>query len=158
MTTKSISDNTLFYVNIILFSFFSLALAVPFWQSSFFENVTKGKVIYILLGISYLIVFIALPLWSLSKIQTRIEICDGRISLVDWFGLRRRTYHLPSKCSLTIKQESISGSLRHFPLPAKYYNFRTLYFKSLEHKLIKIQSRYYKNFNDLLLAIKKECK
>jgi hypothetical protein len=157
METKSISDTTLFFWNLALFGLLAFTFSFPFWQTNYFDKVTNGSTKHILLGLGYMTIFVALPLWALSWTLTQFVVTHGQIKVIDWFGVRQKTYTLPTRQDLTIKRETAPYSFRYFPIDSKYNEFRTLYLTTLEGRKLRIQSRYYKNFDDLNVAIRKAC-
>ena len=101
--------------------------------------------------------FVALPLWALSWTLVKFVVKNGQVKVIDWFGIRRKNYTLPARQDLTIKQETAPYRFRHFPIDSKYNEFRTLSLTTQEGRKLRIQSRYYKNFDDLNVAIRKAC-
>jgi len=158
MDTKSISDTTLFFWNVVLFGLLAFAFSIPFMKTNYFDKVSTGSTKYILLGLGYLIVFVVLPLWILSWTLTKFVVTNGQLKVIDWFGIRCKKYTLPSRHDLIIKRDTAPYSFRYFPFDSKYNEFRTLHINSLEGRKLRIQSRYYKNFDDLNVAIRKACR
>ena len=157
METKSSADKTLFFWNLFFFGLIALTFSIPFYKTNYFDKVNEGSTKHILLGIGYLAVFVFLPLWALSWSLTKFVVTEGEIKVIDWFGLRNKSYSLPNRQSLKIKKEITPYRFRHFSLNSKYNEFRTLYLTTNEGRKLRIQSRYYKNFEDLNIAIRKAC-
>src|SRR5579875_1845499 len=132
MQTKSKTDYTLFFCNLFLFGLLALTFSIPFWKTDFFQKVSSGSTKYVLLGLSYIVVFIVLPIFALSWATTTYFIERGQITVVDWFGLRNRTFSLPNSNGLTLKRETAPYRFRFFPLGSKYNEFKTLYIDTLE--------------------------
>ncbi|ANE52056.1 hypothetical protein SY85_17705 [Flavisolibacter tropicus] len=133
----------------------SIDLFYSFWKTTFFEKVSNGSTKHILLGLGYMLVFIVLPLFALSWSVMTFLIERGQITVVDWFGLRRRTFSLPNSSGLTVKRETTPYRFRFFPIDSRYNEFKTLYIKTLEGKRLRIQSRYIKNFGQINIAVRK---
>ena len=157
METKSTTDTTLFYWNLFLFAILAFTFSVPFWKTNFFDKVAIGSTKHVLLGLGYLTIFVALPLWALSWTLTKFVVTQGQIKVIDWFGLRQKSFTLPARQSLTIKNEKAPYRFRYFPVDSTYNEFRTLYLTTAEGHKLRIQSRYYKNFDELNVAIRKAC-
>jgi hypothetical protein len=157
MEIKSISDTTLFFWNLVLFGLLAFTFSIPFWQVNYFNKVINGSTKHIFFGLVYLTVFILLPLWALSWTVTQFVVTQGKIKVIDWFGARQNTYSLPLRKDLKVKRETAPYRFRYFPIDSKYNEFRTLYLTTLEGRKLRIQSRYYKNFDNLNVAIRKAC-
>ena len=155
MQTKSKTDYTLFFCNLFLFGLLAVTFSIPFWKTNFFEKVSNGSTKHILLGLGYILMFIALPLFALSWSLMTFHMERGQITVTDWFGLRHRTFSLPGGSGLTVKRETAPYRFRFFPIASKYNEFKTLYITTLEGKRFRIQSRYVKNFGQLNIAVRK---
>jgi hypothetical protein len=155
METLSKTDYTLFFCNVLLFGLLAVTFSVPFWKTDYFENAAAGSAKHILIGLGYLVVFIVLPLYALSWSITTFQVENGRITVVDWFGLRHRTFTLPARSSLKTKSETAPYRFRFFPIDSKYSEFKTLYIETTEGKRLRIQSRYITNFEQINIAIRK---
>ena len=155
MQTKSKTDYTLFFCNLFRFGLLALTFSIPFWKTSYFEKVSAGSTKHILLGLGYILVFVFLPLFVLSWSITTFVVERAQITVVDWFGLRSRTFSLPHSSGLTVKRETAPYQFRFFPLNSKYNEFKTLYIETLEGKKLRIQSRYIKNFGQFNIAVRK---
>ena len=86
----------------------------------------------------------------------RFIINDGKIAVIDWFGVRKRKYTLDPKQKLSISNEDPQYKFRFLRSDSKYNKIKVLRFQTEEGKKIKIQTRHYKNFEDMVLAINKE--
>lgn len=157
METKSISDTTLFFWNLGLFGLLAIIFSVPFWQTDYFDKVANGSTKHILLGVGYITVFVVLPLYALPRTLMQFVVKQGQIEVIDWFGARKKTYSLPTRKDLTIKREIAPYRFRYFPIGSGYNEFITLYLTTQEGRKLNIQSRYYKNFQDLNIAIRRAC-
>jgi hypothetical protein len=157
MELKSASDTSLFLWNLVLFGLLAFTFSVPFWRTNYFVNVLSGSTKHIIWGLGYLTMFIILPLWALSWTLTKFVVKQGQIIVIDWFGIRKNTYNLPERKSLKIRNESTPYRFRHFPINSKYNEFQTIYITTQEGKKLRIQSRYYKNFDKLNAAIRRAC-
>jgi hypothetical protein len=155
MQTKSKTDYTLFYCNLFLFGVLALTFAVPFSRTNFFEKVWNGSAKHLLLGLGYILLFIVLPCFALSWSTMTFLLERARITVNDWFGLRRRTFILPNKSGLSVKRGVTPFSLRFFPVNSRYNEFKTLHIETLEGKRLRIQSRYIRNFEQLSIALQK---
>ncbi len=151
---KSKADRTLFYCNLFLFLFIALGFSVVFWNVDYLQEVKKGNLNFILRGLLYLSFCIILPLFVLSWSSTKLIITDEKIKVIDWFGLRRKTYTLPPVKEIPLKRETAFYRFQHHDIFGKYNEYFTLYIQTKEGRKLKIKSRYYKNFHDLHNAIK----
>jgi hypothetical protein len=157
METRSVTDFTLFFWSLSLFILLAFTFSIPFWDENYFEKVSSASIKHILIAIGYVTVFIFFPLLALSWTVIRFVVTNDQIRVIDWFGLRRRTYSLPIRQNLKIGNETAPYRFRYFPINSKYNKFITLYLTTAEGKKLRIQSRYYKNFEELNIAIRKAC-
>ncbi len=154
MTMESKADKTLFYCNLFLFLVMAFCFSVIFWDVDYFQEVKKGNLSFILRGLLYLTICIILPLFILSWASTRFIITDGKIKVIDWFGLRRKTYSILSPKNIRLKEETAFYYFKHHDFFGKYNKYYALYMQTKEGRKLKIKSRYYKNFHDLHNAIR----
>lgn len=153
MTTISKADKTLFYCNLFLFLFIAFGFSVVFWDIDYFQEVKKGNLTFLLRGLLYLTFCIIIPLFILSWSSTKLIITDGKIKVIDWFGLRRKTYKLPPSKEIILKRETAFYRFTHHEIFSKYNEYYTLYITTKEGRKLKIKSRYYKNFHNLHTAV-----
>ena len=150
---KSQADKTLFYCNLLLFLFIASGFSVVFWNVDYFQEVKKGNLNFILRGLLYLSFCIILPLFILSWSSTKFIITDRKIKVIDWFGLRRKTYTLPPSKEILLKRETSFYRFEHHEIFGKHNEYYTLYIQTKEGRKLKIKSRYYKNFHNMHNAI-----
>ena len=155
MPVQSKTDFTIFYCNLVLFTFLAGTFSVPFWQSSIFEKVGDGSPKHVMLLIGYAVLFILLPLYALSWSVRTFIVSNEHLVVHDMFGLRKRTFSLPTKNGFKISHDSSPYRFRWFPLKNSYYEFKTLHIESMERITIRIQSRYLKNFDEVNIAARR---
>lgn len=80
-----------------------------------------------------------------------------KFKVINWFGIKRKVYLLPFSKNLIVKKETAPYSFRFFPINSRYNEYQTLHLSTVEEHRLRIQSRYYKNFEELCRAIRKEC-
>jgi hypothetical protein len=155
MLIKSVADRTLFWRYFIFYVIFAIAFSIPFWRANVVEEILDGSAKHIAIGLVYILLLIVLALWALSWMLTKFVVTQGQIKVIDWFGLRQKTYTLPNRLSLKVMAESTPHRFRLLSFNGKYVNYKTLHIKTQEGKKLRIQSRYYENFEELIIAIKK---
>ncbi|MCU0430170.1 MAG: hypothetical protein MUF42_09385 [Cytophagaceae bacterium] len=149
---KSKTDYTLFRTYLLFFVFWALLLLFPMLQSALFSKMHKGSIPHSLLFSAYILVFLLLPAYGLSWCARTFEIENGTIKVSDFFGLRDRTFTLPGNSGIRIIHKSIPYRYQLPFLKGGYSNFRILKIVTAEGVSLEIQSRYVKNFTELLAA------
>jgi hypothetical protein len=155
---QSKTDYTLFWCNLVLFSFLAITFSIPFWRIDILGKVTNGSTKHIVLLVGYIIVFILAPLYALSWSVRSFLVENGTITFIDLFGLRKRTYPLSARTTFKVKQEDAPYRFRWFPLNERYYRFRTLTIDNHEDLRERIQSCYLMNFEAVNMALRKNVK
>lgn len=138
MVTKSKADLTLFFCNLLLFSIFAFAFSIPFWGTDFFDKVVNNSTQHILLALGYLLLFIFLPLFALSWSTTIFVVYEGKIKVINWFGIKRKVYLLPFSKNLIVKKETAPYSFRFFPINSRYNEYQTLHLSTVEEHRLRI--------------------
>jgi hypothetical protein len=157
METKSQPDKALFFQCLVLFLLVTGILFMIFWVNNLFKEIAHGSPGHILIAVIYLVVFVGFPLRVLSWTLTRFIVRSGEITVIDWFGLRKKIYTLPARNELSIKRESANIRFRFLDFVGKHHEYRTLSFTTKEGKKLKVKSRFYNNFEELNIAIRKAC-
>ena len=149
---KTIKDNTIIIQLKLIYIFISLAFTYLILKSDIFQQILNGKINSIILFVFYLIFSIITPIILFSFLDRKIEIVKNKITIIDFFGARKRTFEISKeKPKITHFKQYLE---RPFIASEKYYNFRIISIKTITGKTINIRENVTKNFSTILKKMK----
>ena len=135
----------------LIYIFISLAFTYLVFKSDIFLEILNGKINYIILFVLYFIFSFISPFLIFSFLERKIEIVNNKITIIDFFGARKRTFEISKeKPKITQSKQYLK---RPFYADEKYYNFKIISLKTVSGKTINIRENITKNFSTILKKI-----